>query len=305
MKNPRNYIDYEEQYEDKCCENPCISIRGGNNVCIHCGLVLGSYLVESEKRAYNNEEIEKRRQNEPKWRDFGSRTILLMKKTDCNGNYLKPENKALFTRLSKIQNSLISSIERNYWVAKPQMKLLASKLNIPEYIYDAAWKIYSTAAKKKLTMGRSIQGLIAASLYIAIRVHEYTKTIEEVSDTANVPRKTVIHSIAVLLREVAPQLKLSYKPISVEQLIFKFGNELGLSIQIQKNALNLISNSLKTESSFIGKDPKGIAASAIYLAAKDARNKITQTKMAKLAKITEVTLRTRIKDFTHLINLTI
>ena len=296
MKSYRERLNQEDKPEDRCCEDPCIDIRSGNNVCLNCGLVLDVHLVENDKRAYNNEEIEKRKHTEPKWRDFGSRTILPNIKLDCKGHYLTPEKKTLFHRLSKIQNSLISGIERNFWEAKPKMKQFVFKLNIPEYIHETAWKIYTVAVKKKLTRGRSIEGFIAASLYIAIRVHEFAKILEEISNMVMIPRKLVVRSLSILLREVLPELNLSYKPIGVKQLIFKFGNELGLSLEIQKNALNLFSNSSKVGLSINGKDPRGLAASALYLATKKTKDRKTQTEVANLAKITEITLRTRIKE---------
>jgi len=296
-------LNYKEQTEERCCENPCIDIRGGNNVCLNCGLVFEVHLVENERRAYSNEEIEKRKQTEPRWRDFGSRTVLSTSKMDYKGNYLNAEKKTLFLRLSKIQNSLISGVERNFWEAKPKMKQIVSKLNIPEYIHEIAWKIYTIAAKKKLTMGRSIDGFITASIYVAIRMHEFPKVLEEISDAAMINRKIVIHALSLLVRGILPELNITYKPISAKQLIFKFGNELGLSMDIQKNALKFLSNSLKKGLTSIGKDPKGLAASAIYLAAKSTEEKKTQTELAEIAKITEVTLRTRIKEIRDRIGL--
>ena len=296
-------MNYKEQTEERCCENPCIDIRGGNNVCLNCGLVFEVHLVENERRAYSNEEIENRKQTEPRWRDFGSRTILSTSKMDYKGNYLNAEKKTLFLRLSKIQNSLISGVERNFWEAKPKMKQIVSKLNIPEYIHEIAWKIYTIAAKKKLTMGRSIDGFITASIYVAIRVHEFPKVLEEISDAAMINRKIVIHALSLLVRGILPELNITYKPISAKQLIFKFGNELGLSMDIQKKALKFLSNSLKKGLTSIGKDPKGLAASAIYLAAKSTEEKKTQTELAEIAKITEVTLRTRIKEIRDRIGL--
>jgi len=88
MKNYRKYLNPEEQTGDRCCEDPRIDIRGGNQVCLNCGLVLDVYLVENERRAFNKEEIEKRKQTEPRWRDFGSRTILPKSKLDYKGHFL-------------------------------------------------------------------------------------------------------------------------------------------------------------------------------------------------------------------------
>ncbi|MFX1345979.1 MAG: transcription initiation factor IIB family protein [Promethearchaeota archaeon] len=303
VKNYKEYLEKDKPLEELCCKEPDIDYKNGNKVCLNCGLILDIHLVENERRAYNKEEVDNRKQTEPRWREFGSRTILSKDKLDYKGNYIDIEKKTLFLRLSKIQNSLISSIERNFWEAKPKLKQLVSKLNVPEYIHETAWKIYSLIAKKKLTMGRSIEGFIAASLYVAIRVHEFPKILEEISDVSMIPRKTIIHSLSLILREVLPELNLSFKPISIKQLIFKFGNELGLSMEIQKNALKLVSNSSKQGLSLIGKDPKGFAASSIYLSAKNSGKKLTQTEVANAAKITEVTLRARIKELKNTMNL--
>ena len=46
----------------------------------------------------------------------------------------------------------------------------------------------------------------------------------------------------------------------------------------------------------MGKDPKGLAAAALYMAAKPTDERLTQRTIAKAAHITEVTLRTRAKQ---------
>ncbi|MFX1456855.1 MAG: transcription initiation factor IIB family protein, partial [Promethearchaeota archaeon] len=242
------------------------------------------------------EEIQTRRRTEPRWRDFGPRTMLPNTKTDSKGKSIGAKEQALFSRLSKIQNSLISSIERNFWEAKPKLKMLTSKLNVPEYISETAWKIYSIVAKKKLTMGRSINGFIAGSLYAAIRVHDFPRLLDEVCEASLTPRRTVHRSLAMIIREVLPELRLRYQPITAECLVFRFGNELDLPIQIQKNAINMLKDASKNGLQRTGKDPKGLAAACIYIAAKNGSIRKTQSKVADIAKITEVTLRSRAKQ---------
>ena len=78
--------------------------------------------------------MDERRHAETRWREFGPRTMIANPKVDITGQYLNPKKKKLYSRLSKIQNSLINSIERNFWEAKPKLKVLASRLSIPEYI---------------------------------------------------------------------------------------------------------------------------------------------------------------------------
>jgi len=280
----------------QCCDNPCIESKDGDHVCLNCGMIVGRNLVGNERRAYTAEEVNKRRRTEPRWREFGPRTMLPNSKTDSKGRLIGAKGKTLFSRLSKIQNSLISSIERNFWEAKPKLKMLTSKLNIPEYIKETAWKIYSIVAKKKLTMGRSIDGFIAASLYAAIRVHEFPRLMEEVCESAMTPRRTVHRSLAMIVKEVLPLLGLKYKPITAEQLVFRFGNDLGLPMETQKKAINMLIKASKNGLMRTGKDPKGLAASVIYMAAKSTNLRKTQAEVSEISKITEVTLRSRSKQ---------
>ncbi len=290
--------DHDEEFhgDQSCCENPCIENRDGNAVCINCGMVCGRDIVGNERRAYTAEEVEKRRRTEPRWRGFGPRTILPNDKVDSKGNRMGAKEKTLFSRLSKIQQSLVSSIERNFWEAKPKLKMLVSKLNIPEYIEETAWRIYSEVAKRKLTMGRSIDGFIGASLYAAIRVHEFPRLLEEVSDASMTSRHTIIRSLGMIIKEILPDLNLKYRPITAEQLIFRFGNDLNISLNTQKDAMMLLRKSTRGGMNRIGKDPKGFAASVLYMAAKSTEDRKTQAEISEIAGITEVTLRSRVKD---------
>ncbi len=301
LRNNRNNGNFNDQdlpstEFENCCKKPSIHIRDGNRLCLNCGIIFQKEFVGNERRAYTVEEIQNRKRTEPRWRDFGPRTMLPNTKTDSKGKSIGAKEQVLFSRLSKIQNSLISSIERNFWEAKPKLKMLCSKLNIPEYISNSAWKIYSIVAKKKLTMGRSINGFISGALYAAIRVHDFPRLLDEICEASLTPRRTVHRSLAMIIREVLPDLKLKYQPITAEILVFRFGNELELPMNIQKCAINMLKKASKAGLKRTGKDPKGLAAACIYIAAKDGAMRKTQSRVAEIAKITEVTLRSRAKQ---------
>ncbi|MGV9173184.1 MAG: transcription initiation factor IIB [Promethearchaeia archaeon] len=298
MNNLRQHrtTDSEENPKPKCCDDPCVESRDGSQVCLNCGMTFGKCYVGNERRAYTTEEVEKRKRTEPRWREFGPRTILPNEKRDSKGHVMNKNRKTLFSRLSKIQKSLVSSIERNFWEAKPKMKKIVLKMNIPEHIHETAWRIYTKVAKKQLTMGRSIEGFVAASLYAAIRVHEFPRLLEEVSEAMMIPRRKVIRSLGMIVKEILPELNLKYKPITAEQLIFKFGTDLGIPINAQKKAVNMLVRSSKNGLRRAGKDPRGFAASALYMAAKPTDHRKTQQEVSDIAKITEVTLRSRSKE---------
>ena len=282
--------------KERLCDNPKIVKKNGDLVCTNCGIVIGKDIVDNERRAFTAEEIGKIRRTEPRWREFGPRTILPNDKVDSNGNRMGAKEKTLFARLSKIQRSFITSIERNYGEAKPKLKMIALKLNIPKYIEETAWKIYCEVAKRKLTMGRSMDGLIGACLYAAIRIHEFPKLLEEVNDCSMASLHIIIRSLGLIIKEILPILNLKYHPITAEQLIIRFGNELYLPIKTQKKALKLLELSTKGGLDRNGKDPKGFAASVLYLAAKDSNCQKTQAEISEITGITTVTLRCRLID---------
>ena len=294
MANP--FCPEDEMDETPCCAEPDIIEEEGERICRNCGMVIGRAFVSIEKRAYTADEVKNRRRTEPRWRSYGPRTIIGLNSPDAKGQAIEGKRQAMFNRLSKIQGSLVNSLERNYWEARPKLNALGQKLNIPEYIMETAWKIYSEVAKQKLTMGRSIDAFVTASLYAAIRIHDFPRLLEEITDSALLPLRSVHRSLGLVVRMVLPVLNLRYKPVSPEPLVFRFGNDLNLSISVQKNAADMLKASLKKGLKKMGKDPKGLAAAALYLSAKASEERRTQTEIADAAKITEVTLRTRAKQ---------
>jgi transcription initiation factor TFIIB len=301
MKSNNPFKEDEPETAGTCCDNPNILLNNGNFVCHNCGVVAGKELVSHEKRAYTSQEVNDRRRTEPTWRTFGPRTLIGISAPDSKGNHLLPRRQAMFNRLSKIQGSLINSLERNFWEAKPKLVALARKLNIPEYVSETAWSIYSEVAKQKLTMGRSIEAFTTASLYASIRIHNFPKLLEEITEVALLPLRSVHRSLALIVRKVLPQLKLKYKPIGPAPLIYRFGADLDLSIGVQKRAFELLSKARQKGLSTMGKDPKGISCAVLYLAAKSTPERMTQTRIAEVGHITEVTLRTRAKQVKQLL----
>jgi len=283
--------------DEPCCKNPEIIVNDdGTRVCKNCGLTFGQKFIDSERRAYTQEEVKSRRRTEPKWRSFGPRTVITKVQRDSRGHPLKARKQALFSRLSKIQGSLVSSLERNYWEAKPKLNALCLKLNVPNNISETAWKIYTEVAKQKLTMGRSIDGFVTASLYAAIRIHKFPRLLEEVADIAMLPLRSVHRSLGLIVRKVFPKLGMKYSPVKTRSLVFRFGNDLDISITSQKLAADMLRESRRRGLRSMGKDPKGLAAAALYMSCKHEGEKRTQAKIAEIARITEVTLRTRVKQ---------
>lgn len=269
-------------------------------VCPNCAVIQENQrFVEQEKRAYTNDEVNSRKRTEPKWRAFGPRTIIGLNSNDFKGQKIDAKKTAMFNRLSKIQQSIFNGLERNLWEANPKMNSLCNNLNLPDYVKEDSWKIYVEVAKQKLTMGRSIEKFVAASVYAGIRVHNLSTSLEELVNVSLLDSRSIHKSLGLIVRKVLPKLKMKYMPIKSNALVYKIGNLLEFSLKAQNEANEMIKYALRHGLQSIGKDPKGLAAAALYLVTKPTEEKKTQTEIADAAKITEVTLRTRAKQINN------
>ncbi|MEJ2248240.1 MAG: hypothetical protein P8Y97_01115 [Candidatus Lokiarchaeota archaeon] len=184
--NGKDKTKKEKDFE--CCDSPKISQEDGYNVCLNCGFIHSRIFDNSPRRAFTREEILNRKINEKVYSPIGPRTVIQGKR-DGRGTLLNAKYQSKFNRLSKIHRSLTTSYERNLWIALPNLHRLQKKLGISDTIAEDALRIYTQTVKKKLTMGRSIDGLLSASIYCAIRIHALPRTIEEVEEASQISRK--------------------------------------------------------------------------------------------------------------------
>lgn len=275
----------EDPYYD-CCEVPDIIEYRGLYVCRECATVFGPIIVDCPSRAFTQEEIQKKRIREPVYTKIGPRTVMNVREDAV-------KNKVLFYRLAKINKSVSTTFERNLTVAQPKLLRLVSQLGIPPSILSAALSVYKRAVNKRLTTGRSINNLVAASVFIACRMRALPRTIEEISEAANIPLKVLAKNYRLILRE----LHLVLKPLKAKYFVERFATDLSLTMEVQKRAQELLELVEKLPT-IIGKDPKGLAAAAIYVAIRDLGRKEhrSQSRISEVAHISEVTLRNRVKN---------
>ena len=197
-------------------------------------------------------------------------------------------------------NTRIPWQKRNLLIATTELKRISTNLNLPDYIKVEAMLLYRRAFEKKLLKGRSINGMVAACIYFAIRAKKLPRTLQEVLDEASVDAKEVRRCYGALIKEL--QLKApNTDPIT---LVFKFIIDLGLDADVEKITRALL-KTFKSNLTTSGKDPKGIVAGALYLACRIKDKKVTQNQIAETVGVTEVTLRSRYRELTKKLNIKI
>jgi len=133
--------------------------------------------------------------------------------------------------------------------------------------------------------------MIAASLYAACRDAETPRTLNDVADATNVKRKDISKCYRLLHRE----LELKMPVVDSIQLISRISSKLAIPEKTKRYAVKVLQEAQERKESS-GKDPMGLAASALYLACVKNGVSITQRDLAEAAGVTEVTIRNRYKS---------
>ncbi|MFX1440984.1 MAG: transcription initiation factor IIB, partial [Promethearchaeota archaeon] len=190
-----------------------------------------------------------------------------------------------------IRTRVHSSQHRNLGIAMSEMERLSSQLGIPREARETAALIYRKALAKKLVRGRSIEAVVAASIYLACRIHRIPRRLDEVVAESKTNRKQVGQAVRLVLSRVNINVPLA----SAKDLIPRLSSDLGLEGRTMRKATEIVRKA-KEGRITIGKDPGGIAGAALYIAGILEEDKRTQRQIARVSRVTEVTIRNRYKE---------
>jgi len=271
----------------------------GEESCKMCGLVLTGLIIDDgpEWRNYGGGSEESgERVGMPSTEllhDKGLTTDIDWRNKDFAGAGITSDSAKMFRRLRRqhSRTRISNSKERNLSVALAELQRLGSQMDLPRQIREQAAYIYRKAVEKGLVRGRSIEGVVAASIYASCRMGSIPRTLDEVGAFSRTGRK----EIGRTFRAVAQELKLRVKPSSPQDYIPRFCSILKLPQSSQAQALTILADAERIELT-AGRGPTGIAAASVYLASLMTRNARTQREVSDAAGITEVTIRNRYKE---------
>ncbi len=280
----------------------------GEYVCANCGMVLAEKIVDHgpEWRAFTPEEKERRsRVGGPLTltvHDKGLSTIIDWRDRDAMGRKLEPKKRLEVMRWRRwqIRARIQSSIDRNLAQAMNELERIASQLGLSKAVKEEAAMIYRKAVERGLVRGRSIESVIAAAIYAACRRLKVPRTLDEIAAYTKAGRKEVARCYRLLLKELGVRVPIA-DPIDY---VPRIGALLGLSGSVMKRAAEILRKA-KERGITAGKDPAGLAAAAIYIAALLEDERRTQKEIAQVAGVTEVTVRNRYKELARELGITL
>jgi transcription initiation factor TFIIB len=224
--------------------------------------------------------------------DMGLSTVINPINKDASGKPLSTSMRSTIERLRTWDNrsQTHEPVDRNLRQALGELNKLKDKVSVSANVLEKAAYIYRKALEKKLVRGRSISAMIAASLYAACRDTETPRTLKDIADAANVKRKDISRCYRLLHFE----LELKMPVVDSIQCIARISSKLKISEKTKRYAIKVLKEAQERKES-AGKDPMGLAATALYLSCVKNGVSITQRDLAEAAGVTEVTIRNRYK----------
>lgn len=284
--------------EDCGSRNLDLDDKRGEITCLDCGLVLQEDIVDQgpDWRSFD-EGGDNARTGAPMnvmMHDKGLSTDVDWQNKDYSGKRLPGTTRAQFHRLRKWQaRARVSKhLDRNLNVAFNEIQRMGGNMGLPKSVREEAAVYYRRAVDNNLIRGRSIDAMAAACLYLANQKIGSARSLDDMVKGTRVGRKPLTRSYKILKKT----LRLRLNPVEPEVYVNRYCTELGLRPEVESKVKELISGG-RSRDLVDGRSPTGVAAAAVYIAAKLEGQPRTQREIADISGVTEVTIRNRYKEF--------
>ncbi|MBA7679430.1 hypothetical protein ES703_87722 [subsurface metagenome] len=271
----------------------------GETICEGCGLVIAEPTINTgpEWRAFSQKEKNSRpRVGLPlsfTFHDRGLSTTIGPIYRDALGKRIPQDTKYKMLRLKKWNTRAMktASEDRNLYHALSELQKISEKMHIPSIVQERTAFIYRKALKKGIIRGRSISSMILASLYVACRMTQTIRTLDEIASHSTLEKKDIARCYRTLLRE----LNLRMSAPKAQLMVPKIASKIEVGEETQRKAIEILREAERLKITG-GKDPMGMAAAALYITCMMNGETRTQKMLAEAAGVTEVTIRNRYKE---------
>lgn len=265
------------------------------HVCAECGLVVGEHAIDHgpEWRQFPDDTTDRRRTGAPltKSRHDDGLSTEIGRSTRVKG---RKRRRLARMRREHGRAQIATKAERNKVYAFTEIRRLVSQLTLPQSIRDQACTLFTSAQSEDLLRGRSLEGFAAATIYAVCRVNGVSRTLHEVLDGARATENELLAAYDAMNRE----LGLPTGPVDPREYLPRFATRLDVPTSVEATAREYVE--LAEDRNLVsGRNPSGVAAACLYLAARDSDAPVTQVEAAEVADVTPVTLRSTYQGLQH------
>lgn len=208
--------------------------------------------------------------------------------SDCKGNDLSGRKRRHMARLRKLHSRarFRSKKERNLASGFGEVHRITSAVGLGESPREQACSLFRSASDEDLLKGRSIDAFAAASVYAACRCSEPVRTIEEITQVAQVGLTRVRYAYNVINSELG-LTALVQRP---SDHVARIAGKLDAPDEVERRALE-IARTVEDAGAVSGCKPAGVAAACVYQAGQETGWGATQQEIATEATVCAPTLR--------------
>ncbi|MDE1856153.1 MAG: hypothetical protein KGH49_02880 [Candidatus Micrarchaeota archaeon] len=284
----------EARRKDDCCPN-CSSGRlledkdSGEIHCRKCGYVSPEKIEVHED--FDDEKHERTKGTGLKYA-YGSSSIIDRADTDFAGRPLKGAMKSTLGRIRLLdtRSDMNSGKHRSLGRAVPLITEWAKTMGMPESAIIEATRIYTKTVSARLTRGRNLKSISAASLKIACKFYGIPRSDQKIAQVSGVKFKELTRAYITLVRFLKEAEHAGNTVTDPANFLSSIASKINLPEKTARRAAEMIEMSNKTDFSG-GKKREVIAGTAIYIASMIDRTDHTQRTIAMAADITEVSIR--------------
>ena len=213
---------------------------------------------------------------------------ISFKNKDAKGRQIKSKKRQQLNRIRRWQRVYqFDSHDSRARKAISEMLRYADTMDIGEETIQIAGQLFRQAHETDIAVGRTMDGLADAVLYLAAKQTNQTREWDEWVENAN----TTESILRIMVSDIKQELNLGFLPDRPTDYAPQILDEMYVPGESRKEVFQLLSE-VEEELPHIGRKPQGIVAACIYLASEYS----TQREVAEAANTTPHTVRKNLKD---------
>ncbi|WP_229125295.1 transcription initiation factor IIB [Halapricum desulfuricans] len=283
---------------DTCPECGGRVTGGAERVCQACGLVLEASPPDRRPR-----------QTRPRARDGGRGTgaplrpvrpnqrltTRVGRRRDARGRPVSARTRRrLHRQRTQHRRAARAANKETLQPGLSEIARVCAVLDVSDSVRASASVLFRRALGEHLLYGRAYESIAGATVYLGARQVDVVRTLTEVANASRCPNTTVVRDVRFLQRE----LKIAVGPLSAAVYLPRLRSALGLDERAVRSARRLLEAAI-AENLHSGRDPKGVAAGALYTVSRldGCAADLRQTEVAAAADVSPETVRARFDEF--------
>ncbi len=173
------------------------------------------------------------------------------------------------------------------------IKAMARQSGIAKIIVDEAMRQHKKISEMKTFRGYNRDGIIAASVYIACRIHNYPRTAKEIATIFHLDNTSATKgckNAGQILNNIESDMnRTRYCETKPENFIERFCSKLNINKELTKVCM-FVAHKIEENNYIPENTPISVAAGIVYFVAQNCNLNISKKKVNMCSEISEVTI---------------